>query len=789
MNRPLPFDVAPWSIGLAGLDPQRLAHRESVFALSNGHLGWRGNLDEGEPHGIAGSYLNGVFERHPMPYAEAGYGYPDSGESIINIPNGKVVRLFVDDEPLDLRGGTIARHEQRLDFRDGVLHRDLEWTSPAGRTVRVRSTRLVSLTHRSVGAIRYEVEPIDAEIAVTVQSELIANEPLPKVHPDSRVMHALDRPLESVGQFVLDSLATLVHRTRESGISVAVSMDHQVTVPGLRPSTVETEAADDLARTTISASLAPGQRLELVKFTGHEWSDELAVDALRGRAEGAVAEAMRLGWDGLLASQRERLDDFWECADVEIEGQPRLQQAVRFALFHVFQSAARAEVRSVPGKGLSGAGYEGHTFWDFEAFVLPVLTYTAPEAAKHGLRWRHATLDHARARAAQLHLGGATFPWRTVDGRESSGYWPASTIAFHVNADIAAAVVHFVRATGEQEFEREIGLELLTETARLWVSLGRWDDAGQFHIDGVTGPDEYSAGVDDNVFTNLMAQLNLTAAADAARRHPVEARALDVTDDEVSAWSVTAAAMAVPFDERRGVHQQSAGFTEAERWNLAEMTADDYPLQDHYPYFDLYRKQVVKQADLVLALHFRHDAFSPEEKARAFAYYEELTVRDSSLSACAQAVIAADVGHLGLAADYLAEAATIDLDDIRGDAEDGLHVASLAGIWTALTAGFGGMRDSDEGLRFAPRLPPAITRLAFGVKIQGRTLRIDVRPEGTTYRLSAGPPLTLRHFDDPIELVAGEAHEAATPPLADPGPRPGQPPGREPRDFASAFDS
>ena len=789
MSRPLPFDVAPWSIGLAGLDPQRLAHRESVFALSNGHLGWRGNLDEGEPHGIAGSYLNGVFERHPMPYAEAGYGYPDSGESVINIPNGTIVRLFVDDEPLDLRGGTTLRHEQRLDFRDGVLHRELEWTSPAGRTVRVRSTRLVSLAHRSVGAIRYEVEPVDAAMSVMVQSELVANELLPKVHPDSRVMDALDRPLEGVGQFLLGSLATLVHRTRESGISVAVSMDHQVTAPGPRPPIVETEAADDLARTTISASLAPGQRLELVKFIGHEWSGELAVDALRGRAEGAVAEAMRLGWDGLLAGQRERLDDFWECADVEIEGQPRLQQAVRFALFHVFQSAARAEVRSVPGKGLSGAGYEGHTFWDFEAFVLPVLTYTAPEAAKHGLRWRHATLDHARARAAQLHLGGATFPWRTIDGRESSGYWPASTIAFHLNADIAAAIVHFVRATGDQEFEREVGLELLAETARLWVSLGRWDDAGRFHIDGVTGPDEYSAGVDDNAFTNLMAQLNLTAAADAARRHPIEARALDVTDDEVSTWSVTAAAIAVPFDERLGVHQQAAGFTEAERWNLAEMTADDYPLQDHYPYFDLYRKQVVKQADLVLALHFRHDAFSPEEKARAFAFYEELTVRDSSLSACAQAVVAAEVGHLDLAADYLAEAATIDLDDIRGDAEDGLHVASLAGIWTALAAGFGGMRDNDDGLRFAPRLPPAITRLSFGVKLQGRTLRLDIGSDSTTYHLSAGPPLTLHHFDEAIELGAGEARTVATPPLADPGPRPAQPPGREPRDFASAFDS
>jgi alpha,alpha-trehalose phosphorylase len=785
MSEPLPFDVAPWSIGLSGLDVDQLAHRESVFSLSNGHVGWRGTLDEGDPHGITGSYLNGVFERHPMPYAEAGFGYPDSGESVINVPNGKLIRLFVDDEPFDVRRGELHRHEQWLDFQQGTLHREVEWTSPAGRRVRIWSTRLVSLTHRAVAAVRYVVETVDGPAVLTVQSELVANEQLPEMHPDDRVKEVLDEPLGACGAFVLGTSATLVHETYESGQRVAVAMDHTVTTPGAH--VIETEASDFLARTTISTRLEAGERLEVVKFVGHEWSETLEPQALRDRADASIDEVVPGGWPMLAAGQRERLDDFWRCADLEIEGSPRLQQAARFALFHVFQSAARLELRSVPGKGLTGAGYEGHTFWDFEGFVLPVLTSTAPETARQALAWRHSTLEHARERARQLGLDGAAFAWRTIDGRESSGYWPASTVAFHLNADIAAAVLHYVRATGDEEFEREIGLEILVETARLWMSLGRWDDAGRFHLDGVTGPDEYTAVVDDNVFTNLMAGQNLEFAAATARKHADRARELGVAEDEVAAWTLTASAMAIPYDERRGVHPQSAGFTDHARWDFEHTDVDDYPLQEHFPYFDLYRKQVIKQADLTLAMFCAPDAFTPEEKARNFAYYEELTVRDSSLSAAVQSVIAAEVGHLDLAADYLAEAATLDLDDLHDNTDEGLHMASLAGIWTALTCGFGGMRDSDAGVRFAPRLPHHLTRLTFGIKLSGATLRLDIRPEWTTYHLSDGPPVTVHHFGEPVELEAEHPLTLPTPPLPDPGPRPTQPKGRAPRDFADAL--
>ncbi len=251
---------------------------------------------------------------------------------------------------------------------------------------------------------------------------------------------------------------------------------------------------------------------------------------------------------GLLAEQREYLDKFWERADVEVEGDAELQQAVRFALFHTLQAGARGEQRAIAAKGLTGPGYDGHTFWDTETFVLPVLTYTAPRAAADALRWRHRTLDLARERARLLGLDGAAFAWRTIAGQECSGYWPAGTAAFHINADIADAVTRYVAASGDQDFDADIGVELLVETARLWRSLGHQDSRGRFRIDGVTGPDEYSALADNNVYTNLMAQRNLQAAADAAERHPQRAGGLGVNDAELAAWRQAARSMLIPYD-------------------------------------------------------------------------------------------------------------------------------------------------------------------------------------------------------------------------------------------------
>jgi Trehalose and maltose hydrolases (possible phosphorylases) len=771
------YTVEPWRVRELSLDLAALAQSESVFALSNGHIGLRGNLDEGDPHGLPGTYLNSVYEIRPLPYAEAGYGYPESGQTAINVTNGKLIRLLVDDEPLDVRYGTLHSHVRTLDMRAGTLTRDMTWTSPAGDTVRVRSTRLVSLTQRAVAAVCYEVEPIGEPLRLVLQSELVANESIPHLGNDPRVAAALESPLVNEEHVARRCGVIMVHRTKVSGLRIAAGMDHVIDSPD--PTSIEVESTEDVGRVTVACALEPGQRLRVVKFFAYGWSSQRSRPALHDQVVAALAGAKRTGWEGLLAEQRAFLDEFWAGADVEIEGDDEVQQAVRFALFHILQAGARAERRPIAAKGLTGTGYDGHTFWDTETFVLPVLTYTRPAAAADVLRWRQMTLPLAAERARQLGLKGAAFPWRTIRGQECSGYWPAGTAAFHIGADIADAVLRYVDATEDVAFERETGLELLVQTARLWRSLGHHDAQGRFRIDGVTGPDEYSALADNNVYTNLMAQRNLRGAADVAERHPDLAAEFDVTPEEIESWREAADSMFIPYDELRQVHPQSEGFTEHAVWDFEQTKPDQYPLLLNFPYFDLYRKQVVKQADLVLAMQMCGEAFTPEQKARNFAYYEPLTVRDSSLSACTQAVIAAEVGHLELAHDYLGEAALTDLHNLHHNTRDGLHMASLAGGWLAVVQGFGGMRAREGRLDFAPRLPEAITRLVFRVRYRGRLIQVTVLSGEAGYRLVEGGPYEIGHHGERFVLDENEVWLPIPP--APCYPRPTQPPGREPR--------
>lgn len=772
------FPVEPWCVRETSLDLSILAQTESLMALSNGHIGLRANLDEGEPHGIPGTYLNSFYEVRPLPYAESGFGYPEAGQTIVDVTNGKLIRLLVDDEPFDVRYGELIEHERVLDMRAGTLTRTVLWRSPAGKQIKLVSTRLVSLVQRSVAAIEYTVEAVDDFVRVTVQSELVANEDQPTTSNDPRVAAVLNNPLEAVQHENDGHSAVLMHRTRVSKLLMAAGMDHEVEVPGRVE--VSTESSEDVARTTIICGLRAGQRLRVVKYLAYGWSSLRSRPALRDQAAAAISGARYTGWEGLLESQRAYLDDFWDSADVEVDGDPHTQQAVRFGLFHVLQASARAERRAIGGKGLTGTGYDGHAFWDTEGFVLPLLTYTAPRAAADALRWRASILDLARERAEQLELAGAAFPWRTIRGQECSAYWPAGTAAFHVNADIALAFERYRIVTGDESLDADCGLQVLVETARLWLSLGHHDRYGVWHIDGVTGPDEYTAVVRDNVFTNLMAAQNLRAAADACLRHDEMAAAMGVTTEETSAWRDAAAAARIPYDEDLGVHAQNEGFTTLREWNFTENTT--YPLLLNEPYVRLYPSQVIKQADLVLAMHWQGHAFTAEQKARNVDYYERRTTRDSSLSACTQAVMCAEVGHLELAHDYAYEASLIDLRDLHHNTKDGLHMASLAGSWTALVAGFGGLRDDTGVLSLDPQLPDGISRLRFRLRWRNFRLTVDVNHEDVTYTVRDGPgaTLTIRHVGEDLELTADAPVTVAIRPRDPLLPTPSQPAGREP---------
>jgi alpha,alpha-trehalose phosphorylase len=772
-----PTHVDPWTHREADWPGATPAQVESLLALSNGYVGIRGTLDEGEPAEVPGTYLNGFYEQRPIPYAERGYGDPELDQVLVGVTDGTRIRLEVEGEPLDLRTGAVAEHERTLDLRAGLLERTLRWRSPGGHQVRVRSRRLVSLRRRELAAIEYEVEPTDHLVRLTIRSELSA-EPRPRdASEDPRSGTSLPQDMLVPRLSACDgSRAVLVHQARLSGHVLAAGMDHQVVCAP--PYDAAVNARERLAHWSLMTTAVPGHPVRLVKLLAYHWAPRGDPDVLHAAAQRSLDVGLALGFEELAAAQRTALDSVWERADIELEGDPEVQHALRYGLFQVHQNAG-AVGHAIPVKGLTGPGYNGHTFWDMEIFLLPLLFHCAPEHAAEALRWRASTLPAAREKARRLGLRGAAFPWRTIGGEECSGYLPAGTAAFHVNADIAYAAERYAEATGDEHFEREVGAPLLVETARLWASLGHHDErrGGRFAIDGVTGPDEYSPLVDNNLYTNLMAQANLRAAAEVVDRHGTEA--LGVAPEEPEMWRRAADAMTIPYDRDLGIHLQDEDFARHAEFDFGSTPPERYPLLLHVPYFELYRRQVVKQPDLVLAMVLRPEAFSAEERRRNFVYYEALTVRDSSLSPGTQAVLAAEVGDVQLAYDYLAEAALLDHGDFMRNTGDGLHLAALAGGWLAAITGLAGAREHHGRLGFSPRLPPALSRLAFPFAFRGRKLYVEVTQAAAEYRLDAGPELELGHWGKPV-TVTGPTPVVMPIPPAPPAPVLRQPPGRAP---------
>jgi alpha,alpha-trehalose phosphorylase len=439
-----------------------------------------------------------------------------------------------------------------------------------------------------------------------------------------------------------------------------------------------------------------------------------------------------------------------------------MQQALRFNLFHILQATGRAEGVGLPAKGLTGRGYEGHYFWDTEIYLLPFLIYTAPRIARNLLRFRYSFLDKARQRAREVNQKGALFPWRTINGEEASAYYAAGTAQYHINADIAYALRKYVQATGDQEFLLEYGAEMLVETARLWRDLGFYSDrqGGQFCIHGVTGPDEYNTVVDNNTFTNLMARENLWYAAETVEwlRAGYPERFSELVDktglenQEVWGWKEAADRMYIPFDQKEGIHPQDDAFLDRPLWDFENTPLDKYPLLLHFHPLVIYRHQVIKQADIVLAMFLLGNEFSAEQKKRNFDYYDPLTTGDSSLSACVQSILAFEVGNLEKARDYTRYSVLMDLADITGNAHDGCHIASMGGTWMAAVYGFAGFRDHEGRFSFRPRVPEQMQRLRFPLTLRDQVLEVDITRESVTYSLRRGDGLTIQHEDREIRL-------------------------------------
>lgn len=781
------FPVDEWRLIESSFELDDAGVTETLFAVGNGYLGLRGNQPEGRFAHEHGTFINGFHETFPIRHAEQAYGFAEVGQAIINAPDAKVMRVYVDDEPLSLDVADVREYSRELDMRDGVLRRHVRWMTPSGKDVKIDIERLVSFEEKHLAVMTVDVTVLNADAPVTVSCQIINRQDGEDVYGgtptaprragfDPRKTEKLHERVLQPQEYWQDKLrSALSYRATDSGMTIAVVADHLVETEN--EYTSRTLIEPDIAKNVFRVQAKAGVPVRVTKLVSYHTSRGVPARELVDRCRRTLDRALGEGVEAIRRQQRAWLDGFWERSDVRIGGHPDLQQATRWCLFQLAQASARADGQGVPAKGMTGSGYSGHYFWDTEIYVLPFLAYTTPLWARNALRMRYLMLPAARKRAFQLNEAGALFPWRTINGEEASAYYAAGTAQYHINADVSFALAKYVRATGDDEFLFREGVDIAVETARLWATLGFWrssdgvlDGEGDtFHIHGVTGPDEYTTVVNDNLFTNVMARFNLRFAARTVRemaeadgevyRQMVDRLALE--PGEPDAWERAAEAMHIPFSPSLGIHPQDHVFLEREIWDLENTPPDKRPLLLHFHPLVIYRYQVLKQADVVLALFLQGNHFSDEDKLADFEYYDPLTTGDSTLSAVVQAILAAEVGYQDLALEYFRQSIFVDLGDLHHNAADGVHVASAGGVWTALVSGFGGMRDHFGELSFDPRLPAAWPSLEFVLHWHGTRLVVTVTREELRVRATEGDPVGFSVRG--IGYVVGAGEEVVAP--------------------------
>jgi alpha,alpha-trehalose phosphorylase len=766
------YPADEWNIIEKKFHPEFLPQLETMLALGNGYFGMRGCFEEGGPISENGTFVNGFYETRPILYAEEAYGFAKTGQTILNLTDSKIIRLFVDDEPFWLPNAHLRGYDRRLNMKSGTLDREILWETPAGKLVQITSRRLVSFVDRHVAVISYRVTVLNAEAPVVISSEVIANEQSARTTGSDPRQAGIfpGKVLHHRTGYAKDSRIVLCHATEKSRMTLATAVDHCLET--VCPQSSKSVQDQDFGQVAFTIDARPGSTIDLIKYMVYHTSQTASPDELCARAEWTLDRVMNHGFQKLLAAQQQYMEDFWRRSDVRITDvrEDRLQrttvetqQAIRFNLFHILQASARAEGAGVPAKGLTGQAYEGHYFWDTEIYLLPFLTYTSPRIARNLLAVRYKMLPQARAQARRLGHRGAMFPWRTISGEEASAYYAAGTAQYHINADIIYALRKYVQATDDRQFLQDYGAEMLVETARLWRDLGFYSSSkgGKFCLNAVTGPDEYKTVVNNNAYTNLMARENLRYAAEtinhlrltapAASKALVEKTALEAS--EVEEWMRAAECMYVPYDEKLQIIPQDDSFLDREPWDFQNTPSDHYPLLLFYHPLNIYRKQVIKQADVVLAMFLLGNMFSAEAKQRNFEFYDPLTTGDSSLSSCIEAIIAAQIGNIEKAIRYGMAALLMDLADVGGNVKDGCHIASMGGTWMMLTYGFGGMRDYDGTLSFWPRRAPEDNAtLRFPVTYRGQMLEVEIGMQTVTYYLVEGENLVIHHETEKIQL-------------------------------------
>lgn len=730
----------------------------TLFSLSNGTIGVRGEANGPRNLG-SGTFLSGFHETFSIRHAEEAYGFARVGQVIQGVPDTVDFKFSIDGKVL----ADPVKISQSVDFKAGTSTRSYTYEVGDGVSLDVDIATMVCLFRADLMTTVISLRAHGRALNVHVEGKMNTDHPVVSRDVDPRKADMIAdgglRKLEvdAISRGVADQSFGAFH-CLHSELTMAVGFCQQLDGKMIHE-VFDVEVPDgDEKRVERFASYNSYP----IDPVGIDRGLQVAIDgernsaALISQCSQTINWAIDQGYSSIAEQQRQWLSDFWAKTDVLIDddGDGRLQQVMHWELFQLAQATATV-TNGVSAKGLSGTGYSGHYFWDTETYIVPFLIYTNPARARDILSYRYRMLPAARKRARMMSVDGALFPWRTINGEEASAFFEAGTAQYHIDADIAYAVYQYVSLTGDHEFMSTQGIDILVETARMWESIGYMGFDGTFHINTVTGPDEYTAMVDDNYYTNVMAQFNLRKAADALEQLGNEDREAAVSRlglklDEPVHWREAADKMKLPYDEKLNIHLQDDDIMRRGPWDFEHDT--ERPLLLHYHPLVIYRRRVLKQVDTVLALYMLSSSFDLDSKRRDFDFYDPLTTGDSSLSAASQCIIAAEVGHDELAMKYFLESLYADVANLHSNTSDGIHLASAGGVWMSVVAGFGGLRDSGgDEISMNPRLPEQWRSLTYQILIHGSRLKVTVSHDGVDIRRLSGDPITL--------IVDGESHQ------------------------------
>lgn len=716
---------------------------ESLFTMGNGFLGLRGDFPLCGSSLEKGTYINGFYESGPIRYGEKAYGYADNWQTIVPLPDSKNLHIEVDGIGLFDSSGQFRQRKRVLDLEKSRTEWDVLWTDVQGKQYSARVTVIVPFRFRGIVLYRWKITLPETGKQVKITGSLQMERKSKEETDDPRLPGHFDGA--SIGISVMRSPGgkpLLALRTGGSRLSAFAALNHTVNGLDNREKTV---ISDDRSIEEIISGTSTGE-LEIIKYTAYNYgSNENENHIVDGLLE-ELRLAESSGYRELIEHQDRFMEEFWKNSRVEMSGDDEALLSLRFNLFQLLQSTGRDGKRSIAAKGLSGSGYEGHYFWDAETYVLPFFIYTNPEIARSMLSYRISIMDRAEKRARIMNHKGLLFPWRTINGDECSAYFPAGTAQFHINSDIALGLTRYLEVTGDTTILDDGGDRLLEGTASFWEDLGCMVEGRGFCFNEVTGPDEYTALVDNNYYTNLSARENLKAAGKWLKGR--------ASDEVCRRWNELADKIFLPSNG--SVTPQNDGFLEREVWDFEGTPEDSYPLLLHYHPLNIYRKQVLKQADVVMAQVLFPWELPAEQKKINFDYYEQITTRDSSLSACAQGINAFRLGYVSLAEEYFRETLHTDRKDLHGNVSHGLHTASMGGSYLMVLYGFLGMEIRGGEVSFHPGLPDMLTRLALTLTFGKAVLDVVLEHGEACYSLSGGE-LEFRHESETLSIKAGNS--------------------------------